>query len=271
MTSQPAKAEGDERCRRAPVRRLNPLTGLVLAGTAAVACLAVAHWAVWLAVLAVALVVAARAGILARVVAAGSVVVVPFALWALAIHGLFFPEGRTVLAELGPARITTEGLAYAASFVLRTAALVVVMLVFSLWVDVATLRAALARRGVPSQLGYVLASALALAATAAERLQRIREAQESRGLVIRATLVGRLLAARLQVVPLVLQLVDEAGERATALEARGASLPGRRTSYVGEPDSRTQRWVRWALAVMSLVVVASVVVPAVVAVFGSTP
>ncbi|WP_138413793.1 energy-coupling factor transporter transmembrane component T family protein [Sinomonas gamaensis] len=249
--------------------RLNPLTGLVLAGAAVVVCLAWASWAVWLAVLGAALAAASRGRILSRVAAAASVVVVPFALWALAIHGLFFPEGRTVLAELGPARVTTEGLVYAALFVLRTATLVVVMLAFSLWVDVATLRVALVRRGVPAQLGYVLASALGLAAHVSARLVRIREAQEARGLVVRRGIVGRVVAARLQVVPLVLQLVDEAGERATALEARGSSLRGRRTFYVEEPDSRLQRSARWFLAVASLAVVASVVVPAILGIFGS--
>ncbi|MGN6403706.1 energy-coupling factor transporter transmembrane component T family protein [Sinomonas sp.] len=253
----------------APRGRLNPLTGLVLAGAAVVVCLAWASWSVWLAVLAAALVAASRARVLSRVAAAGSVVVVPFALWALAIHGLFFPEGRTVLAEVGPARVTAEGLDYAALFVLRTATLVVVMLAFSLWVDVATLRVALVRRGVPAQLGFVLASALGLAAAVSGRLAGIRAAQEARGLVVRRGIAGRVVAARLQVVPLVLQLVDEAGERATALEARGSSLRGRRTFYVEEPDSRLQRWVRWSLAVASLAVVASVVVPAVVGTFGS--
>jgi energy-coupling factor transport system permease protein len=237
----------------APRGRLNPLTGLVLAGAAVVVCLAWASWSVWLAVLAAALVAASRARVLSRVAAAGSVVVVPFALWALAIHGLFFPEGRTVLAEVGPARVTAEGLDYVALFVLRTATLVVVMLAFSLWVDVATLRVALVRRGVP----------------VSGRLAGIRAAQEARGLVVRRGIAGRVVAARLQVVPLVLQLVDEAGERATALEARGSSLRGRRTFYVEEPDSRLQRWVRWSLAVASLAVVASVVVPAVVGTFGS--
>jgi energy-coupling factor transport system permease protein len=203
-----------------------------------------------------------------RVVAAASIVVVPFALWALVIHGLFFPEGRTVLVEFGPARVTAEGLAYAGAIVLRTAALVVVMLAFSTWVDVAMLRASLVRRGVPAQLGFVLASALGLAATVAERLERIREAQEARGLVVRRGLAGRFLAARLQVVPLVLQLVDEAGERAAALEARGQALPGRRTSFLDEPASTAQRALRWVLAVASLAVVASIVVPAVAAVLG---
>nr|WP_245827798.1 energy-coupling factor transporter transmembrane component T [Sinomonas mesophila] len=217
----------------------------------------------WLAALAAAGAAAVRAGTASRVAAAGAAVVVPFALWALAIHGLFFPEGRTVLAELGPARVTAEGLAYAAAFVLRTAALAAVMLAFSLWADVGLLRAALVRRGVPAQLGYVLAATLGLAAAVSDRLRRIREAQEARGLVVRRGPGGRLLAARLQAVPLVLALVDEAGERAVALEARGQSLPGQRTAYRAEPDSPAQRALRWALAAASAAIVASVVVPAI--------
>ncbi|MEA5454291.1 energy-coupling factor transporter transmembrane component T [Sinomonas sp. JGH33] len=247
---------------------MNPLTGLVLAGSGAVACLAWAHWAVWLAVLAASVGAAAAGRVLGKAVAAALVVVVPFALWALAIHGLFFPEGHTVLASFGPARVTAEGLEYAGGIVLRTAALVVVMLAFSTWVEIPVLRAALVRRGVPAQLGYVLATALGLASTVAERLERIREAQEARGLVVRKSLGGRFVAARLQVVPLVLQLVDEAGERAAALEARGQTLPGRRTSYVDEPDSRGQRVLRWVLAMGSLAVVLAVVVSAVARVLG---
>ncbi|WP_443020293.1 energy-coupling factor transporter transmembrane component T family protein [Sinomonas cyclohexanicum] len=243
--------------------RLNPLTGLALAAAGSVACLAWASWPVWIAAIALALAASVRAGTLRRVGAATGVVVAPFALWALLIHGLFFPEGRTVLAALGPARVTAEGLAYAVGFVLRTAALVTVMLAFSMWVDVAVLRAALVRRGIPAPLGYVLASALGLAATVSARMRRIREAQEARGLVVRPGLGGRLAAARFQAFPLVLALVDEAGERATALEARGHRLPGPRTSYVDEPDSGPQRALRWGLAAACVGIVASVVVPAV--------
>ncbi|WP_369047202.1 energy-coupling factor transporter transmembrane component T [Sinomonas sp. P10A9] len=226
-------------------------------------CLAWPHAAVWIVAIVGGAAAAARAGTLRRVGATAAVVVAPFALWALVIHGLFFPEGHTVLASFGPARVTVEGLAYAGGFVLRTAALVVVMLAFSVWVDIAVLRVALLRRGVPAPLGYVLASALGLASTVAERMRRIREAQEARGLVVRPAPGGRILAARLQVLPLVLALVDEAGERATALDARGQRLPGPLTSYVDEPDSAAQRVLRWALAAACVGIVGSVVVRAV--------
>ena len=239
------------------------MTGPAPAGTAGVACPAGAHGGGGRGARAAAGAAAARAGTARRAALAGSAVVVPFALWALAIHGLFFPEGRTVIAGLGPARVTLEGLAYAGAFVLRTAALVAVLLAFSLWADVGLLRAALVRRGVPGQLGYVLAASLGLAATATDRLRRIREAQEVRGLVVGRGPVRRLVAARLQAVPLVLALINEAGERAIALEARGQALPGRRTAYRAEPDSSAQRALRWLLAATSAAIIASVVVPAV--------
>ena len=38
---------------------------------------------------------------------------VPLCLSLLMLHGLFFPEGHSVLAEWGPARVTSEGLAFA--------------------------------------------------------------------------------------------------------------------------------------------------------------
>ncbi|WP_430295741.1 energy-coupling factor transporter transmembrane component T [Sinomonas sp. B1-1] len=242
---------------------VNPLTGLALAAAALVLCFAVAHWAVWAGTIVLAAAASARAGTLGRVAVAAGVVVAPFALWALVIHGSFFPEGRTVLLAAGPLRVTAEGLAYAGSFVLRTAAAVAVMLAFSLWVDVAVLRAALVRRRVPPQLGYVLAASLGLAGVVGDRLRRIREAQEARGLVVGAGPGSRLLAARLQIVPLVLGLLDEAGERAMALDARGQTLPGPRTSYVDEPDSAAQRALRWALVVTAGAAAVGTVVAAV--------
>ncbi|GAB4099547.1 energy-coupling factor transporter transmembrane component T [Sinomonas halotolerans] len=248
--------------------RLHPFTGLALAGTGAVACLAFPHWAVWTAALGAAAVLAARAGVGRRVAAAAAVVLVPFALWAFGIHGLFFPEGRAVLAELGPARVTAEGLAHAGRTVLRTAALVVVMLAFSAWADVPVLRAALVRRGVPAQLGYVLAGTLGLASTVGARLARIREAQEARGLVIGTAPGARIAAARLQAVPLVLALVEEAAERGTALEARGQGLPGPRTSYVAEPGTGLERAARWVLALSSAAVAAVAVAVEIGAVLG---
>ena len=220
--------------------RLNPLTTLTAAASVLVITTAAASWAVSLTVAVGAVLISGAAGTVRRVLLAAGAVVVPFWLSLLLIHGLFFPEGRTVLAGWGPARITAEGLAFALEMGLRTAAFVLVLMVFSFSVRVPELVAALAARRVPPQVGYVLASTLLLAPLVAARLEKVRQAQESRGLVVGRGLGSRIAAIRLQMVPLVLGLVHDAGVRAQALDARGFRTSGPRTSYTVVRDSAGQ-------------------------------
>ena len=70
-------------------------------------------------------------------------------------------------------------------------------------------------------------------------------------------MLPRVAAFRLQAVPLVLSLVEDAGTRAAALEARGFSNAGPRTSYRDVPDSGGQRILRAALVLAALVAVAA--------------
>ncbi|TLM83791.1 energy-coupling factor transporter transmembrane protein EcfT [Pseudarthrobacter sp. NamE5] len=236
--------------------RLNPLTSLAMAGTTAVITTAAASWPLSLAVVSAALALAVRGGTARRLLPAAAAVLVPLCLSLLIVHGLFFPEGRTVLAQWGPARITGEGLAFALQRAAQLAAAVLALLVFSFSVHVPDLVAALSARGVQGRFAFVLASTLALLPAVTSRVHRIRQAQESRGLVIRPGLLHRAAAFRLQAVPLVLSLIEEAGTRAAALEARGFSNPGPRSSYRAVPDSRHQCTLR---AVLLVAAAASVV------------
>jgi energy-coupling factor transport system permease protein len=111
-------------------------------------------------------------------------------------------------------------------------------------------------RGVPPQFGYVLASTLTLAPAISGRLTRIRHAQESRGLVVRGGPLPRLAAARLQMVPLVLSLIQEAGDRAQALDSRGFNGPMARTSYREVPDTAAQRTFRAVALLLAAAAVA---------------
>jgi energy-coupling factor transport system permease protein len=204
-----------------------------------------------LTVAAGAVLLAALTGTARRVLLAGGAILVPFWFSLLLMHGLFFPEGRTVLAAFGPARVTAEGLGFALHMGLRTSAFVLVLMLFSFSVRVPDLVAALTMRRVPPQFGYVLASTLMLAPIIAARLQTVRQAQESRGLVIGKGVRSRLHALRLQMFPLVLGLVHEAGNRAQALDARGFRRPGPRTSYRDVQDSTAQRIVRWSVLLLA--------------------
>ncbi|CAN7320205.1 energy-coupling factor transporter transmembrane component T [Arthrobacter sp. LjRoot14] len=235
---------------------LNPLTALAAAVAAAAITTAVSHWAVSLAVALGCAVPAVRAGVARRMAPAAAVILVPFWLSLLVMHGLFFPEGKTVLAEWGAARVTAEGLGFALDMGTRTAAYVTVFLLFSFTVRVADLVAVMSARRVPPQLGFVLASTLTLAPAITGRLGRIRQAQESRGLVLGGGPLSRLAAARLQMLPLVLSLVQDAGERAQALDSRGFSGTRARTSYREVPDTAAQRGFRAVVLLLALILVA---------------
>ena len=235
----------------------HPLTSLTAAGSTAVITTAAGNWPLSLVVALAAAVLAVRAGVGRRVLVAAAAVLFPLGLSLLMLHGLFFPEGRVVLAGWGPARVTSEGLAYALDSGTRTAACVLVLLLFSFTVSAPDLVAALAGRGLPPQFGFVLASALTLLPAMVGRLEGIRAAQEARGLVVRRGVLSRLLAVRLQMVPLVLGLIEDSGSRAQALDARGFGAPGPRTSYREVLDPPAQRRFRAVLLLLAAVAVAA--------------
>ncbi len=236
--------------------RLNPLTLLSAAVVIAVTTTAINSWAVSAAVLVLLAALLALGGLGRKVLPAAAVIMVPFGLSLLLTHGLFFHEGRTVLWTAGPARVTAEGLGFAADMGLRTAVFVVVFLAFSFSVQPADLMALLTRYRVPPQLGFVLCSTLSIAPAVGGRARRIAQAQQSRGLVTGSGVRGRLRAVRQQAVPLVLALLHEAGSRADSLEARGFGGRGPRTSYREVSDTPAQRIFRWlALAALAVFLV----------------
>lgn len=236
--------------------RLHPLTALTAAACGAILTTAAASSLLSVAVALAAAALAARAGVGSRVLAAAAVILAPLWLSLLVLHGLFFPEGQTVLAAWGPARVTAEGLGFALELGTRTAACVLVLLLFSFTVSVPDLVAAITARRVPPQLGYVLAATLTLLPAIAARLSAIRQAQEARGLVLHRGFGSRLAAVRLQMVPLVLGLVEEAGNRSQALDARGFGDTGPRTSYREVPDPAGQRLFRAAALLVAATAVA---------------
>lgn len=235
--------------------KLHPLTSLAIAGSAAVVTTAAASVPLSLAVMATAAALSFLSGRGAQVLAASAMILVPLCLALFMVHGLFFPEGTTVIAQWGPARVTIEGLTFAAERASRIGAAVVPLLVFSCTVSVPDLVAALSARGVSGRVAFVLAATLALVPAVGQQQLRIRQAQEARGLVIRRHLPSRIAAFRLQALPLVLSLVEEASGRAQALEARGFVSAARPTSYRQVQDPLPQRILRWLVLLCAAVVV----------------
>ncbi|QYF90563.1 energy-coupling factor transporter transmembrane protein EcfT [Arthrobacter sp. PAMC25284] len=241
----PAKLRGTPKPKTVR-QRLHPLTALTAAACTAVITTAASSWVLSITVTAAVALGAVRLGVAGRVLPAAAVILMPLGLSLLMIHGLFFPEGSIVLAEWGPARVTAEGLAFAGESAARTAVPVLVFLLFSFTVSVPDLVTVLTMGRLAPRVGFVLASTLTLLPAIAGRLDRIRQAQEARGLVLRGGLTSRLAATRLQMVPLVLALTSDAASRAQALDARGFGGPGARSSYREVVDSPAQRRFRAA-------------------------
>jgi len=237
--------------------RLHPLTTLAAAGSTAAITTAAGSLPLSVAVVAAVVVLSGAAGTAARVLPAAAAILVPLGLSLLLLHGLFFPEGATVLAEWGPVRVTSEGLHFALARAVQVSAAVLALLLFSFSVSVPDLVAALSSRGINGRFAYVLAATLTLLPAVTGRLHRIRQAQEARGLVIRRGWLHRVLAFRLQAVPLVLSLVEESGVRAQALDARGFSSRGPRTIYRHVPDPAWQRILRPVLLLAAAAAVAA--------------
>ena len=242
-----------------PHRRIfDPLTELLAAVLLVVLVLVVNRWEFSLGVLVL--------GVLPAVLLSGkprqigialAVIAGPLLLSSLLLHGLFFPEGATVLAAFGPARVTSEGLTFAAIMGLRMTVFTGVLLTAAMTLDIPQFLAAMTHRGWNRKLVFVIGSALGLIPHVALRAGQITRAQQARGLVVGRGPLSRVRALLTVTTPLVIGLLVDASERTHMLEARGFSSPGVRTSYLPDTDTARQRVARRTM--VGLVLVFSVV------------
>ncbi len=232
-----------------PHRRIyNPLTELLTAVLLVVLVLVVDHWAFSLGVL----VLVVLPGILLsgrarRIGIAIALVAGPLVISSLLLHGLFFPEGERVLLQLGIARVTMEGLSFAAVMGLRTSVFAGVLLTAAMTLDIAELVATMTHRGWNRKLVFVVGSAVGLIPHVALRGQQITRAQQARGLVVGPGPASRVRGLMTVVTPLVIGLLVDASERNHMLEARGFSAAVPRTSYLPDSDTIGQRLYRRVL------------------------
>ena len=178
-------------------------------------------------------------------------IVLPFAIPILLIQGFFWGEGQ-VLFTLGPLSFYRAGLIFAAASIARIAMLGGCFLLLSMTTRVDMLMRALVERGLPSQALYLVVTTLQLVPRFQAQAHRIQDAQRTRGLETEGTLWRRAQALVPLIGPLLLASLMDVEERALALEARGFSRRGPRSSLVTLHDSAGQRWLRrflWTLAV----------------------
>jgi energy-coupling factor transport system permease protein len=236
--------------------RLHPLTKLTI--SVGVIILALGANVDWVPLL-LFLVVLVPLSIVARIgrpfVVTSLKLLLPFALSLFLIQSVFFPEGTTILARLGPLSVKAEGVRFAFASTVRILLLSGAFLLTLLTTHPGALMTALTQRGMPPALAYVIVTTLQIVPQMRQRAATIIDAQRSRGLETQGSVFRRARALIPLLGPLVLGALVDVEERSLALEARAFSATGTKTSLWVLPDPWPERVLRWAIIVLVVGVV----------------
>jgi energy-coupling factor transport system permease protein len=239
------------------LHRLHPLTKLSLVGLLLAAAVALpGAWPAYAAFALGSLSLAAWGRVLRAMLGAAWRAALPVAVSVFLVQGFFWPGGQPVL-WLGPLSLKREGLLFAAASVGRILAVVSAFLLFALTTRPDTLMIALAQRGVPGSLAYIVVATIQIVPRFQAKAQAILNAQRARGLETEGNLARRARAVVPLIAPLILGSLLDVEERAMAMEARAFNRPGPKTSLVevGEvPWERGARLGIWAAMAAALVV-----------------
>lgn len=212
-----------------PIHRLHPLTKFLLVGCSVLGAY-LAPVPVLAALLAAVFTAAIVAGVVSDVCWAAIPILAPLGAGLLVVHGLFTRAGGTPLIRLGPVTVWREGVVHAVTFFGVLAAFVLVGLVFVTTTHPKKLMVGLTSVGLPRKLGYVFVASLQLVPDLQCRARRIVDAQRSRGLDTGGSVRKRLRALIALLSPLLIGALISAQTRSLALEARGFSINGPRSS-----------------------------------------
>ena len=242
--------------RTSGVHQLHPLTKIVLAGFMLVGGLAMpGTWGVYAFMALVVLPLASWGRVLKELVIATVRVAFPFALSVFLIQGFLWPGGTPIFA-VGPLSLKSEGLAFSVASTGRILMVVSSFLWFAFTTRPDMLMLALVQRGLPTSLSYKIVATLQIVPRFQARAAAILDAQRARGVETGGNLIHRVRTVLPLVVPLILSSLIDVEERALALEARGFSRPGVKTSLVEVREATWEPGLRWGigLAAVALVV-----------------
>jgi energy-coupling factor transport system permease protein len=230
------------------IHRLNPLTKFTLAVvTTILAILVGGLLGPALLVMAAVVLPAALGRILGRLLRTALLLSLPIAVSVLVVNLFFYPAGREILLELGPIRVTAEGLQFALETLARIGAISGAITLFYLTTRPDALVVDLEARGVSGRLAFVASASVQAVPGLVERAGMITAAQRARGLDTEGSIWKRVRGVLPLAGPVLLGSIAEIEERTMALEARGFTRPGRRTLLWRPADSTRQAVARWTL------------------------
>jgi energy-coupling factor transport system permease protein len=204
------------------------------------------------AILGLNVLLAAWSGILCRVWNLSWRVLLPLALFMFPIHGLYFPDNQTAIFSFQGISLYAEGLQFAETILLQLTTVLSASLLFVFTTHPADFISALSQAGWPPFAAYLMGSPLLMLPAMKARTATIQAAQRARGLDSEGGIMRRIRSLPPLVAPLVLGAFSEIEHRAIALELRGFSARGPKTSLREVPDSRLQRAIRRLMLAVSL-------------------
>jgi energy-coupling factor transport system permease protein len=178
--------------------------------------------------------------------------VLPFVISLFIIQSLFFPEGQTILARIGPLSIKAEGVRFAFAAAARILLIIGALLLTLLTTHPGMLMLGMTQKGLPPTLAYVIVTTLQIVPLLRERAHLIMDAQRARGLETEGSILKRARAALPLTGPLVMASLIDVEERTLALEARGFGIHGPRTSLHDLRDPAPERALRWIIALVAI-------------------
>ncbi|HEY0738123.1 MAG TPA: energy-coupling factor transporter transmembrane component T [Herpetosiphonaceae bacterium] len=234
--------------RSSPLHRLHPLTKLTFSfGLIVVALGAGIDWVPLALYLLVLIPLSILGGVVRPFLSISLRLLLPFAISLFVIQSLFFPEGTTILARLGPLSIKAEGVRFAFASTVRILLITGALLLTLLTTHPGVLMSGLVQKGMPPTLAYVVVTTLQIVPQMRERANLIVDAQRSRGLETQGSLLRRARALLPMIGPLVLGGLLDVEERTLALEARAFSATTPKTSLFELPDPAYERVLRWII------------------------
>jgi len=177
----------------------------------------------------------------------------PLWFFLFLLHGVLGDGGRITIDGLS---LSLDGLTLALTQGARLGAIATASLALYAAFAPARFVDAVAERGWPFSVAYLVVATLLALPRFRARAQVILEAQRSRGLRLRGSAVNRIRAIGPVTFPLLLGALAEVDERGFALDTRCAAGSVRRTALEPPADRALDRLVRWAAALSAAAAVA---------------
>ena len=182
-------------------------------------------------------------------------ILVPIGVALLAIHAPFHPANQTPIASWGSVTLYREGLDFALTTLSRLAIFVVATNLALRTTHPKALVAALMDRGLSHKICYSYLAGAELIPDMGKRSREILEAQQARGFDTQGSLWRRAQTLLALLKPLLVGALISVETRALALESRGFSLAGRRTSAVELRESAAGAIARGLALLVTLVAI----------------